>query len=108
MYDACDVLNASHCSADITNHVLREYGGGNMGRGIRKFAKEMTTVGCILGYEKGTKDAYSKIYKNIGVAVSVACVGSIIGLGAWCTKKLMSERAGKNNERISVNKKEKK
>ena len=91
MYDVCDVLNASYSSADVTNHVLREYGGGNMGKGIRKFAQEMITVGCISGYEKGTKDAYSRIYKNVGVAVSVVCVGGIIGLGAWCTKKIIGK-----------------
>ena len=45
MYDACDVLHASYCSADVANHVLREYGEGSMGKGIRKLAGEMLTIG---------------------------------------------------------------
>ena len=31
MYDVCDVLHASHGSADVINHVLCDYGEGNMG-----------------------------------------------------------------------------
>ena len=45
MYDVCDVLHASYCSADVANHVLREYGEGSMGKGIRKLAGEMLTIG---------------------------------------------------------------
>ena len=53
MYNLCDVLYASYCSADVTNHILRGYGEGNMGRGIRKLAGEMLTIGGEKSYSIG-------------------------------------------------------
>ena len=86
MYDICDVLNASYCSADVANHVLREYGEGSMGRGIRKLAGEMLTIGGRASYDLG----YKKGVVTTSI-IGVAAVG-LIGFGAWCTKKIMEYR----------------
>ena len=83
MYDVCDVLNASYCSADVANHVLREYGDGSMGRGIRKLAGEMLTIGGQKSYDLGFKKGI------ITTSVIGSCAFGLLGLGAWCAKKIM-------------------
>lgn len=94
MYDVCDVLNASYCSADVANHVLRVYGEGSMGKGMRKLAGEMLTIGgqqsYTLGYEAGVTDTYPMAFKNGAITSSAfcICVVGLIGLGVWGVKKL--------------------
>ena len=83
MYDAGDVLNASYCSADVATHVLREYGKGSMGAGIRKFASEMFTFGRKKSYNAGVK-------KGAAIATIIcACTTSAIGIGVFVTKKVI-------------------
>lgn len=104
MYDACDVLHASYCSADVANHVLREYGEGSMGKGIRKLAGEMLTIGgqqsYSLGYDAGVKDAYQTAFRDGAVTGSILCVCAVglIGFGVWCTKKLLERHDSPKNE----------
>ena len=104
MYDVCDVLHASYCSADVANHVLREYGAGSMGKGIRKLAGEMLTIGRQqsygLGYDAGVAETYSIAFKNGAVTGSIigVCTIGLIGFGAWCTKKLIERRNVKKEE----------
>lgn len=104
MYDACDVLHASYCSADVANHVLREYGEGSMGKGIRKLAGEMLTIGgqqsYSLGYDAGVKDAYQTAFKDGAVTGSILCVCAVglIGFGVWCTKKLLERHDSQKTE----------
>jgi len=78
MYDVCDVVNASYCSADVVNHVLCEYGDGSMGNGIRKFVGEMLMVGgrksFDFGYEAGCADTYPVAFQK-GIVT-----GTIIGI----------------------------
>ena len=92
MYDFCDVLHASYCSADVANHVLREYGEGSMGKGIRKLAGEMLGIGgrksYSLGYESGVTDTYPVALKN-GMLIGM-CITGGISLGVWCTKKIIN------------------
>lgn len=92
MYDVCDVLHASYCSADVANHVLREYGEGSMGKGIRKLAGEMLEIGgeksYNLGYETGVTNTYPVAFKN-GALIGM-CITGGIGLGIWCTKKIIN------------------
>ena len=92
MYDLCDVLHSSYCSADITNHVLREYGEGSMGKGIRKLAGEMLTIGgqqsYSAGYESGVADTYPIAFKDgaiMGTVVGI-CIAGLLG---WCAKKII-------------------
>ena len=84
MYDVLDILRASRCSADVLNHVLRVYGEGNMGNGVRKLAGEMITVGYQNGYVKG--------YQN-GVVTSILGVGvaGAICLGILCSKAIKEQ-----------------
>lgn len=104
MYDICDVLHASYCSADVANHVLREYGEGSMGKGIRKLAGEMLTIGgqqsYALGYDAGVAETYSTTFKNGAVTGSIVggCTVGLIGLGAWCTRKLIERHNAKIEE----------
>ena len=104
MYDVCDVLHASYCSADVANHVLREYGEGSMGKGIRKLAGEMLTIGGQqsygIGYDAGVSDTYPTAFKDGVVTVSLICVCAIglIGFGVWCTKKLIEHHNAKKEE----------
>ncbi len=93
MYDVCDVLNASYSSADVATHALRSYGDGNMGKGIRKLAGEMRTIGGIesykLGYEAGVSDTYTEAFNDgivPGIIIGV-CTSCIIAFVAWCSKK---------------------
>lgn len=108
MYDVCDVLKASYCSADVANHVLRGYGEGSMGKGIRKLAGEMLTIGgqksYNLGYKAGTSDTYPIAFKNGVIAGSI--ITSFIGVGAWCTKKFIDTRNSKGLGKIDCNKEE--
>ena len=104
MYDACDVLHASYCSADVANHVLREYGEGSMGKGIRKLAGEMLTIGGQqsygIGYDAGVSDTYPTAFKDGVVTGSIICVCTVglIGFGVWCTKKLIERHNAKKEE----------
>ena len=104
MYDVCDVLHASYCSADVANHVLREYGEGSMGKGIRKLAGEMLTIGGQqsygLGYDAGVADAYPTAFKNGAVTGSIigVCTVGLIGFGVWCTKKFIERHNAKTEE----------
>ena len=104
MYDVCDVLHASYCSADVANHVLREYGEGSMGKGIRKLAGEMLTIGGQqsygLGYDAGVAETYLTAFKNGAVTGSIigVCTVGLIGLGVWCTKKLIERHNAKKEE----------
>lgn len=83
MYDTCDVLHASYCSADVATHVLREYGEGSMGKGIRKLAGEMLTIGGYQSYGAGLKKGLLK-----GTIIGV-CLSSAVLIGGWCTKKIV-------------------
>ena len=104
MYDACDVLHASYCSADVANHVLREYGEGSMGKGIRKLAGEILTIGGQqsygIGYDAGVSDTYPTAFKDGVVTGSIICVCAVglIGFGVWCTKKLIEHHKAKKEE----------
>ena len=92
MYDICDVLHASHGSADVINHVLCDYGEGNMGNGIRKLAGEILMVASREGYDNGYGDGY-----NIGLSdgilkgsVVTTCLIGTVALGTWCVNKAVS------------------
>lgn len=101
MYDVCDVLHSSYCSADVTNHILREYGEGSMGKGLRKFAGEMLTIGgqqsYSAGYESGVSDTYPIAFKDGAIIGAVAgiCVTVLLG---WCTKKIIACRYTQKTE----------
>ncbi len=104
MYDACDVLNASYCSADVINHALREYGDGNMGAGIRRLAGEMLTIGgkksYTLGYREGISATYPVAFKDgalLGSVISVCAIG-VAGLSVWCVQKLIERHSAKKND----------
>ena len=105
MYDVCDVLHASYCSADVANHVLREDGEGSMGKGIRKLAGEMLTIGgeksYDVGYENGAFDTYPIAFKDGAMAGSIigVCIVGAIGVGVWCTKKLIDHYNHQNEEK---------
>lgn len=104
MYDVCDVLHASYCSADVANHVLREYGEGSMGKGIRKLAGEMLTIGgkqsYSIGYDAGVSDVYQTAFKKGAVTGSSICVCTVglIGFGVWCAKKIIERHNAKKEE----------
>lgn len=104
MYDACDVLHASYCSADVANHVLREYGEGSMGKGIRKLAGEMLTIGGQqsygVGYDAGVSATYPTALKDGVVTGSIICICAVglIRFGVWCTKKLIEHHNAKKEE----------
>lgn len=104
MYDACDVLHSSYCSADVTNHVLREYGEGSMGKGIRKLAGEMLTIGGQqsygIGYDAGVAETYPIAFKNGVLTGSFICVGAagLIYLGTLCTKRLFERQKTKKEK----------
>lgn len=101
MYDACDVIKASYCSADVATHVLRGYGEGNMGAGIRKLAGEMLTIGgqesYALGYEAGVASATSISFKKGATTATIICVcaTAAVGIGMLCTKKVIDYKRAK-------------
>lgn len=103
MYDVCDVVNASYCSADVVNHVLCEYGDGSMGNGIRKFAGEMLMVGgrksFDFGYEAGCADTYPVAFQKgivTGTIIGI-CVTGMVCLGVWCTERVIAYRRANKN-----------
>lgn len=92
MYDVCDALHASYCSADVANHVLREYGEGSMGKGIRKLAGEMLTIGGQESYDLGFKKGI------IATSVIGSCALGLIELGVLCAKKIVEHQNAKKEE----------
>ena len=105
-YDFCDTMTIamSNASASTLTHVLSEYGGGDMGKGIIRIAGEALMIGGQqsygLGYEAGAADTYPIAYKHgyqNGV-VKGAIISVCIGLGVWCTKKLVERHNAKKEE----------
>ncbi|MBQ6809531.1 MAG: hypothetical protein IJP09_02335 [Clostridia bacterium] len=107
MYDVCDVINASFSSADVTTHILRSYGDGNMGKGIRKLAGEMRTIGGIesykIGYESGVSDTYPVAFNNGFVTGTIlgVCVCGIIGFVAWYSRRTENQNKEVDSENES-------
>ena len=108
MYDMCDVLRSSYSSADVMNHVLCDYGEGNMGKGIRKLAGEMLYLGgkqsYNIGYKNGCADTYL-IAHNSGLVkgslFTVVTIGAV-GAGIWCAKKAMDYYKNKRVEHMAL------
>ncbi len=92
MYDLCDVLHASHSSADVINHILCDYGEGNMGNGIRKLAGELLTVASREGYDNGFGDGYSIGYSSgiVKGSIVTVCVAGVFTVGVWCINKTIA------------------
>lgn len=104
MYDVCDVLHASHGSADVINHVLCDYGEGNMGNGIRKLAGEILMAASREGYENGFENGYNTGLSNgiLKGSINTTCLFGTVILGAWCTNKLISiYKEKKDKEKIA-------
>ena len=104
MYDICDVLHASYGSADIINHVLCDYGEGNMGNGIRKLAGEILMATSRESYENGFEDGYNTELSNgiLKGSIITSCLLATLVLGAWGTNKLISiYKEKKVKEKIS-------
>ena len=78
----CDVLQASYQSASAMTSALSEYGGGDMGAGIRKLVDETQAI----GYDNGFQDGYS-IRINEGL-IKCAIVTTAIFTVIWGTKKI--------------------
>ncbi len=109
MYDLQDVLSASRCSADVMNHVLCDYGDGNMGNGLRKVMGEMLTVGSQEGYKIGYNEGLKVGYSNGFIKGSIfsVCALGVIATGAWCVKKTIAIHKTKKIEKtFSVQTKE--
>lgn len=110
-YDFCDVMTiaASNPSASTMTHVLSEYGGGDMGKGIIRTAGEALMIGRQqgygLGYDAGVADSYPTAFKNGAVTGSIigVCTVGLIGLGVWCTKKLIERHNAKKEENQLLN-----
>lgn len=92
MYDLCDVLHASHSSADVINHILCDYGEGNMGNGIRKLAGEVLTVASREGYDNGFGDGYSIGYSSgiVKGSIVTVCIAGVFTVGVWCINKTIA------------------
>lgn len=93
-----------NCSADITHQVLREFGDGSMGKGIRKLAGEMLTIGgqksYSLGYDKGVADTCATVFNQgvIAGTIITVCVGSVLYAGNWCIQKIKEHKKQKQEE----------
>ena len=92
MYDLCDVLHASHGSADVISHVLCDFGEGNMGNGIRKLAGEVLTVASRKGYDNGFGDGYHRGYSTGVVKGSILtfCVAGVFAVGIRYVNKTIA------------------
>ena len=64
MCSACDVLEASHNSADVIVSKVYDYGGENLGNGIRRLAEEMLNIGIQKGYKQGAIDIAPPAYNE--------------------------------------------
>ena len=63
MCESYDVLKSTYQSATAMTYTLCDYGGGNMGLGIRKFADNMVSVGMKEGIKKGLSLGACEGYK---------------------------------------------
>jgi len=111
MCDFCDVITTatSNAPASTLTHVLSEYGGGDMGKGIIRTAGESLMIGrqqgYTLGYDAGVADAYPIAFKNgavTGWIIGVCTIG-LIGFGGWYTKKLIERHNAKKEENQLLN-----
>ena len=110
-YDFCDfmMIAASNPSASTMTHVLSEYGGGDMGKGIIRTAGEALMIGRQqgygLGYDDGVVDAYPIAYKHgykngvITALIIETCAAGLIIAGICCTKKLIERHNLKKEEK---------
>lgn len=104
MCDVCDVIESSYSSADIIVSTVYDYGGKDLGNGIRKLAGEMLTAGQNIGYEECFEQAVPVAY-NLGkrdgllegsiIAVFVCTVASAAGFGIY---KLAKRIQAKNKQ----------
>ena len=109
MSDVCDVLEASQRSADVIVSTIYDYGGNNFGKGIRKLAEDMLTVGVQIGYEQGVDDAVPLAYnegyivgRNQGYAtgnldgvikgsIIIISIITVLKLSSWGIHKLVKK-----------------
>lgn len=96
MCDVKDVLEASRNSADVIVSAIYDFGGNNLGEGIRKLAQEMFNIGTQTGYEQGyvtgSRDGFIK-----GTLVSMGEI-SLLGLIVWGINKISEKSQADKTE----------
>jgi len=110
MCDVYDVLEAStgHAAEMVTS--VYEYGGNNLGAGIRRLASDMLTVGTQIGYEQAATELAPIAFDEghmagwcqgfesgrlegmlKGSLITLAVTG-VLGLTAWGIKKYVEHK----------------
>lgn len=116
MCDVYDVIEASCSSADVIVSMVYDFGGNNLGEGIRRLAGEMLNIGIQSGYEQGAVDmaplAYSEgIFDgyaagNLNGVIngSLITAGSIsvFGLAVWGIKNLVKKQNAKKAKSLKA------
>lgn len=120
MCDVYDVIEASCSSADVIVSTVYDFGGNNLGEGVRRLAGEMLNFGIQSGYEQGAVDiaplAYSKgIFDgwhqgyatgnlNGFIKGSLITAGSIsvFGLAVWGIKNLVKKQNAKKAKNLKA------
>lgn len=90
MCDSSDIIQSSYRSASAMTSSFCNYGEGNMGDGIRKFAENTYSTGLGNGYSLGFTE---------GVIATIVSVGAV-GLCAWSTKRIISRLRRKNSKEV--------
>lgn len=93
MCESCDVLQSSYQSANAMTFTFCDYGEGNMGQGIRKFAKEMYDVGKNEGYALGYGDGY------INCLIDGVVIISFIGVVCFTIKSIKRKVDNRKSKR---------
>lgn len=82
MKDVLDVIEASHSSADVMVTTVYDYGGDDLGNGIRKLAGEMYVAGYGEGVDDTLPVAYDVGYSDGRVEGGLIATVIITGIGA--------------------------
>ena len=96
MCDVKDVLEASRNSADVIVSVIYDFGGNNLGEGIRKLAQEMLNIGAQTGYEQGYEQGYVTGSRDGFIKGSLITI-PVVGLLTWGVSKFVKEQ---KNEKV--------
>lgn len=98
MCESYDVLKATYQSAPTMTHTFSDYGGGNMGYGIRKFADEMIDTGikkgCSLGACEGRKIGFAEgrsVGLVEGVIITTVALG-VLNLTIWGINRIKDKK----------------
>jgi len=108
MCDVCDVIESSYSSADVIVSTVYDFGGKDLGNGIRKLAGEMLTTGQNIGYDECFEKAVPVAYdlgKNDGriegsiIAVCVCATVTAVGFGIYkLVSHIKSKKAQQQEE----------